>query len=206
MDKSTAAKGGSERASKPSPNRLTLAIIIGLAVATYILAVVLGGIPKEQQLSVVDLIVIVLAAVGITLLLRPDAFDRLKRVGAGAFSLELSDVKRKLDDQRNELEVIYRILPLLLPDTERKHLHRLYDGKTSKYEGRQSLRSELRRLRSAGLIRMREGRNIGHIKNDLKVDLADYIQLTELGDYWAKQIKEMEQLEPVEEPESSDET
>ena len=53
---------------------------------------------------------------------------------------------------------------------------------------------------------MREGRNIGHIKNDLKVDLADYIQLTELGDYWAKQIKEMEQLEPVEEPESSDET
>jgi hypothetical protein len=71
-------------------------------------------------------------------------------------------------------------------EAERKHLLNLGRGRTSNYQGRHSLRSELRRLRWMGLLAMKPGRNIGDIRDNLRGDLSDYAYLTPNGEEWAE--------------------
>lgn len=73
------------------------------------------------------------------------------------------------------------MLSLVIPEAERKHLLNLAHRKTQGYKGRGSLRSELRHLRSVGLIQKRSGRNIGELESGAVHDLADFIELTDLG-------------------------
>jgi hypothetical protein len=73
-------------------------------------------------------------------------------------------------------------------DAERKHLLNLNlgPGRTSNYQGRHSLRSELRHLRWMGLLAMKPRRNIGDIRDNLTVDLSDYVYLTPNGKAWVE--------------------
>jgi hypothetical protein len=71
-------------------------------------------------------------------------------------------------------------------EAERKHLLNLRRGRTSNYQGRHSLRSELRRLRWMGLLAVKPGRNIGDIRDNLRGDLSDYAYLTPNGEEWAE--------------------
>jgi hypothetical protein len=71
-------------------------------------------------------------------------------------------------------------------EAERKHLLNLGRGRTSNYQGRHSLRSELRRLRWMGLLAMKPGRNVGDIRNNLSVDLSHYVYLTPNGEEWVE--------------------
>lgn len=50
-------------------------------------------------------------------------------------------------------EDIALILPLLLPEADRKHLLNLADGKTAAYKGDASLRAKLRSFRDVGLAK-----------------------------------------------------
>lgn len=81
------------------------------------------------------------------------------------------------------------MLPLVLPEPQRKHLVNLAERNTKGYTGRDSLRSELRHLRSMGLLQKLPGRNIGDIKSGMACDLADYVELTDLGKRWAERTK-----------------
>jgi hypothetical protein len=71
-------------------------------------------------------------------------------------------------------------------EAERKHLLNLGRGRTSNYQGRHSLRSELRHLRWMGLLGMKPGRNIGDIRDNLTGDLSDYVYLTPNGKEWVE--------------------
>jgi hypothetical protein len=73
-------------------------------------------------------------------------------------------------------------------EAERKHLLNLGRGRTSNYQGRHSLRSELRRLRWMGLLAMKKGRNIGDIRDNLTGDLSDYVYLTPNGKEWVEAL------------------
>ena len=81
------------------------------------------------------------------------------------------------------------LLPVLIPESEQKHLFNLADGKTTGYKGRGSLRSELRHLRSMGLIRKHLDRHIGELKSDRVFDLADILELTDLGRQWVAKLR-----------------
>jgi hypothetical protein len=82
------------------------------------------------------------------------------------------------------------LLEVLIPKPEQTHLLNIANGKTKGYKGRGSLRSELRHLRSIGLIQKHAGRNIGELKSDDGVyDLADIVELTELGQQWVAKLE-----------------
>ena len=81
------------------------------------------------------------------------------------------------------------LLPVLIPEPEQKHLLNIADGKTKGYKGGGSLRSELRHLRSIGLIRKHADRHIAELKSDGVYDLADIIELTDLGRQWVAKLR-----------------
>jgi len=82
-------------------------------------------------------------------------------------------------------------LSLVVPEAQRKHLLHLAEEKTKGYEGRGSLRSELRNLVSIGLIEKLPGRHIGDMKSGEVYDLADFVKLTDRGKRWVDRIKEL---------------
>ncbi len=81
------------------------------------------------------------------------------------------------------------VLSLIVPEPQQKHLANLAEGKTKNYQGRGSLRSELRHLVSAGLLEKLPGRHIGDMKSGSAYDLADFVKLTESGRQWLEQTK-----------------
>lgn len=80
-------------------------------------------------------------------------------------------------------------LSLAVPEPQRKHLLNLAQGKTGAYEGRGSLRSELRQLVSIGLIEKLPGKHIGDMQSGAVYDLADFVKLTERGARWVDTIQ-----------------
>jgi hypothetical protein len=76
------------------------------------------------------------------------------------------------------------LLSVLIPEPEQKHLLNIAEGKTQGYKGGGTVRSELRHLRSTGLIRSHSGRNVGDLKSDGVYNLSDFVELTELGQQW----------------------
>lgn len=72
-------------------------------------------------------------------------------------------------------------MALGLPKPMQNHLLNLAAGHTSNYEGRGSLRSELRQLKDLGLIEKIPEHNIGDIQTGKVVDLSEYVRLTEFG-------------------------
>ena len=107
--------------------------------------------------------------------------------------IELDEVKRKQQSQQDHLRVMEMVLPLLLPKPEQQHILNLGTDKTSNYQGNHFLRSELRRLHSMGLLEKHAGRNIGDLRDNLTVDLSDYVFLTKSGKDWVTIIRKNEE-------------
>ena len=117
---------------------------------------------------------------------------QIKTFNFGDIKLEmLEKVSERQVQQEEKLDDLDLILPLLLPEKERKHLINLDEGNTKEYKGNKNLRDELRRLRSIGLISMKKG-YIADIKYGTTINLADYVELTSLGRRWTKRIAEIE--------------
>lgn len=171
------------------------AILLSCLIIIYTIQVVSGELPKDNRIDIVHLTLISLVLIGITLLLKPEILERLKLLQIANFKLEMLErVREKQIRQEQQLEDISLIIPLLLPKTERKHLFNLDQGKTD-YEGNGSLRAELRRLRSIGLIEMVNNKNVGDMKTHLKFNLANFVKLTDLGERWVRRLKEIEKTD-----------
>jgi hypothetical protein len=109
----------------------------------------------------------------------------------------LEKVREKQVEQENQLDDIRLMLPLLLPDSEQKHLSNLSGGRTSGYRGSPTLRTEVRRLRYIRLIRMKKpNQRVEDMKDGLGFDLANFVELTPLGDRWVRRLAEIERNEP----------
>jgi hypothetical protein len=72
-----------------------------------------------------------------------------------------------------------------LNEYERNHLSNLAQGYTQGYQGQESLRFELRRLRSLGLVQSLPDRSIDAMRDDVEFDLAHYVELTDLGERYS---------------------
>ena len=81
------------------------------------------------------------------------------------------------------------LLPVLIPEPEQKHLFNLARGNTQGYKGGGNVRSELRHLRTIGLIRKHPEKHIGDLRSDGVYDLADVVELTDLGRQWVARLK-----------------
>ena len=179
--------------SKPSIGRIAAALVVLLVVVIYAYAIVSGHVPKDRRLDAVDVAVVALASLCSVLIFRPNVLARLRLLELKGFKIELLEkVRERQLQQEVELEDIRLIIPLLLPETERKHLRNLASGAVTSYKGNNALRAELRRLRSIGLIRGRGNHAIGEMKDDVVVALPDYVELTNLGQRWARRLAELE--------------
>jgi len=178
-----------------SRTRMSVAVALTVAALAYTTAVVTGGIPKQRQIDAVHLGVLGLVGGVVILLLSPGLFARLRAFEVKGVKIELLEhVREKQLEQEEQLRDIRLIIPLLLPEEERRHLQNLARGLTSKYRGSEDLRSELRRLRSIGLVRMLSDKHwVSQIEDDHEVNLADYMQLTDLGSRWVKRLNELDE-------------
>jgi hypothetical protein len=184
--------------------RTALAVAIGALVTAYTVGVVSGAIGKDDRIDAAALGVIGLGAAAVAALLYPGVFRRLRLFEMGGFKLEmLETVKERQDRQAEELEDMRLVLPILLPGNEQNHLRNLADGTTKAYRGGEALRTELRRLRSIGLIRMKPGRTVGALVSTTTFDLGDYIELTDLGARWIERLREIDEPQS---PDVADET
>src|SRR6202043_3159232 len=177
----------------PTGRKLLITAIV-VAVSVYTLAVVLGYITTERKIDTANLAIIALAVLCVLLIANPAIFQRLKKFEVSGVKLEMLErVRERQAEQEHKIEDIALILPLLLPKAERKHLLNLGKGKTADYQGNAALRAELRRLRTATLIRSLPGVHVAQIQDNTKTDLATYVELTSLGHRWVKRIRELEQ-------------
>ena len=173
--------------------RRTVAVVVLLAMSTYIVAVVLGRIPAQQKLGVADISVVVVTAGVVSILLRPELLDRLTHLKFGG--LELDWLQKLQDDQqkqRDELDDVRFVLALLLQQSELKHLINLERG-TTQYQGNEAVCAELRKLRTLGLIRNRKDHTIGEISGKYNFDLKDIVELTERGRHYLERLGEYNQ-------------
>jgi hypothetical protein len=118
---------------------------------------------------------------------------QVKTFSLGQLKLEMIEKLREQQQKQEEkIADIALILPLLLQDKEVRHIRNLFVGRTEKYQGSGALREELRRLRSIGLISKKADRHIADMRDGMVFDLADYVELTELGRRWAHRIQEIQ--------------
>jgi hypothetical protein len=138
-----------------------------------------------------------LAVGGVVLLLR-----KIKTLSFGTYKLEMLEQIRERQVKQEDLlnEVVSKLLPLLLPDPEKNHLINLASGNTANYRGGSRLQAELRRMRSVTLIKMKKDANgnekwISNLREGQVYNLADYVELTPLGEQWAKSVKGLSEKE-----------
>jgi hypothetical protein len=176
--------------------RIAIAVLLVTMVVAYSVGIISGEIPENRKIDAVHFALIVLAVVVACILVQPEILERFKRVKLSGFELEmLVKVREKQAVHESQLEDIRLILPLLLPETERQHLFHIDRGRTSGHRGNHALRAELRRLRSIGLLRMKKDKHVGEMKDGVMFDLADFVELTPLGERWVRRIREIEKAE-----------
>jgi hypothetical protein len=168
-------------------------LLVALASLAGIGAVLRVGFATDARLlERLDHTTLLYLAVGGGLLM----LREVRSLSFGGYKLELLEkVKEKQARQEDQIEDIVLMLPLLLPRNERVHLINLAQGHTQGYQGNHSLRAELRRLRSLGLIRMLPDQQVGFMKDALSFDLAAYVELTDLGERWARRIQQIEKAD-----------
>jgi hypothetical protein len=189
--------------SPSSRNSLIVAIVV--AVSVYTFAVVVGYVPPDRKIDTANLAVIALAVLCVFLIANPAIFQRLKTFEVSGVKFEMLErVREKQAEQEHKIEDLDLILPLLLPKAERKHLLNLADRKTADYKGSAILRAELRRLRTATLIKSLPEFHIGQIEDNAKIDLTKYVVLTPRGERLVRRIRELEQAENQDEKKPRD--
>jgi hypothetical protein len=178
--------------TKSSVGHWLLAGAICLFAAAYTLGVVLGIIPQNQKIDATNLIVLALAGFCAILLVNPEALERLRHLKVAGFEFDLAKNKRQQEQQQGQLEAISLLLPLVLREEETKHLRYLAEQRTTGYVANHDMRTEVRRLRTMGLIENLAGRSVGEMKDGMKADLAEYVRLTSFGHRMVTQLVEIE--------------
>ena len=153
-------------------------ILIGLTVASLtIWYTVFRLLDKGHPLETINLWLIAIAIICLVLLAYPEIFSRLQRIEVAGVTIEL--LEKRQDEQQAQLDEFMLILPIILPTNERKHLLNLASGNTKNYIGNSNVQTEIRRLRSIGLISNTQP--IGYIKDGVPFDLSSFVQLTRFG-------------------------
>ena len=176
--------------------RSIIAIGLLLAVAAYIAAIVGGRLPDDRRLGPADVGVMLVTAMVAVLLFHPEFLQRLSHFKFGNVEFELRKLQEDQKVQRDELDDLRFVLTLLLQEPEREHLRNLEAGKTQEYVGSHALRTELRKLRTLGLIQDCKGRHISELVDNAKMDLSKIVELTERGQQYLERLGEFDAAGP----------
>lgn len=115
---------------------------------------------------------------------------RLLVATLGAACNKVRRAIQQLSNSNREVADLDLALSLAVPEPQQKHLLNLAEGNTKGYEGRGSLRSELRNLVSMGLLEKLPGRHVGDMKSGTVYNLADFVNLTDRGRRWIERVKQ----------------
>jgi hypothetical protein len=184
-------KGGDRHVSEEKENKNIWAYVIRWAIASilllglciYVACILSGKIEDPHKLRGADVGIIAVVVLAVAVLLQPGLLNRLTDLKFGGFELTLRELKADQQLQRGELEGIRFVLTLLLQEREQDHLSNLEAGKTKtqNYHGNAALCSELRNLRTLGLIKNLGGRTIGELEKKQTFDLMNFVELTDRG-------------------------
>ncbi|HEX4605068.1 MAG TPA: hypothetical protein VH724_13800 [Candidatus Angelobacter sp.] len=177
--------------ANPPALKLRVTRVLGMGVLFLVAlytAAVLAGLKPERRIDGATLGIIGIGVLIATVLFRPDIFDRVTHIEMSGWKV---DIEKKQQQQDKQLQDIELVLAILLTDSEQKHLLNLDSNNTAGYEGSHDVRTELRRLADMNLIKRRTNREIGGIQDKLKVDLADFVKLTETGHRLAERIRQI---------------
>jgi hypothetical protein len=191
----TPEKSLPKRLAASSILRIAAAIGIMVAVFFYIRAILVGAIPERQKLGVAELALIFAAVLVVSSLMHPEFIDRLTRFKVGGVEVELEKLQRAQKIQRNELDDLRFVLTLLLRPSELQHLRDLEKGNTKNQVGSHTLRADLRKLRTLGLIRSSEGKKIAGLVDRANADLSQFVELTKRGRDYLERIGDDEDKE-----------
>ena len=174
--------------------RYVLATLLGVATATYAVALVLGHIPHPVDLT--TLILLLIVGLTIVLIVYPgvlqSVFQRIKSVEFGHFSLQLDQIRRTQDMQRHQVDAIASVLPLLMTESERKLLLDFGHDANRGREANEEVKALIRQLRDKRLLVMRrKGDTVGGIPAG-PVDLSDYVKLSEMGENFVRELDRIE--------------
>jgi len=164
--------------------------LLGL-VGAYTYAVITGRIAATQRIDATHFVAIVVVLVVCTVLLFPGFTSRIKTLELQGFKLELEKVRERQRRQELELEDIRLLIPLFLPEPERKHLTDLASGNTD-ITGSDRRRAELRKLTSLGLVRRKAGINIGDLTDGTTRPLSELLEITPLGEQWVRRLADLD--------------
>jgi hypothetical protein len=164
-------------------------VILLVLLASYAIAIIIGRVPADRRIDTPALGMIAVGCLIALLLLRPELLERITRLEALGWKVEMENRQQQQSAQLKDLELI---LPLLLPETERRHLTNLADQETAGYIGNHELRTELRRLRSIKLVEMRPDQHVAMMTDGAVFDLSSYVCLTKLGLRWAERVKQID--------------
>lgn len=170
--------------------RSLIAIAVVLTVAAYIAGIVNGRIPAAQKLTGADVGLILVACAVTTVLLRPDVLHYFARIKLGIFEADLRDLQEGQRVQEKELDDVRLVLTLLVQPRERNHLANLAKAGPASYVGNHDVRTELRRLRTLGLIENQVDRHIGELRDGARQDLKAIVQLTKRGNDYLERVQQ----------------
>jgi len=193
----TKSNSREQRSAEPERRALVrvFAAGVGFAGIGYVICIVAGVVPEANRPDGAAMTALGFALLISIVLWKPKFLGQFRIVEAAGVKFELLEIKERQALQTEQLQQLALLLPLVLPPTERTHLKNLEGGYTQGYEGNTWLQSELRRLRSIGLITSIPGQPIGNLGDGATFDLAEYVTLTHLGHQWLKRIKDLEAIE-----------
>ena len=173
-----------------------IALLLLGAYIAYLVLVLAGKISASRQVTITNLVVIVVVLIIIGILIRPQVLSNVQEFGFGSLSVKLKEIQDTQKDQGRNLEEIHFILKTLVTTSEMSHLRKLANGRATNYKLSPALVTELRRLRDVGLIQSK-GREkgvkprIGDLPSS-RFNLADYVEITPRGNEYINRIREME--------------
>jgi hypothetical protein len=176
----------------PATVRVLVSALMSILLLIYVGGIVTGRIPEARRVDAVTLALLTLGSLMILLVLQPGLLARFKTLEVGGLKLELDRLREQQSVQKDELENLRMLVPLLFPKTERRHLLNLRDGRTQTYRGGNALKIELRHLRACGLISMKRQQHVSNIPDNDSFDLAEYVELTPFGTSWLERLRELE--------------
>jgi hypothetical protein len=192
-------KTGKASSTRSRTLRGLIAAIIAVLVVGYTVAVITGAVAPSRQLSATSIILLALAGGAIAVMIRPEALQAISSLSAGGVRVDLKEVQNVQVElakrQEDQLQLLQEIFPLLLPDNVLKHLQNLEASERGRelslYNGGDSVREELRRLRYMHLIEVAPPhKGIGDIP-DGKFALPEYVRLTQQGAHWIERAQEL---------------
>jgi hypothetical protein len=163
-----------------------------LVIGVYTIAVVFGLVDSVNRLSPSEIVLVAIASIGTLLRISPQWLDKLAKVKAGIFELELNKVQQDVKRVGGELEHLRLMLAVTLPQLSQDLLTNALVGKDY-VPVDESVKKALRRLTEQKLfVRRPSGikgvdKKIGEIAPG--ESLLDTVALTEQGKRVAELIQ-----------------